>query len=258
MTQPTDLLKLSAQIEGEWLHEKPASLPTVANEPYKVIGAALAKARQQVNSARSTVEKLRADYMIPEAGRSRKIRETIEEARKTVGDEVARADRAVAVMRAVLNAEALPKLVPGNELIARADAQMILDRADDPQTAMAALARRSDDVGALVASPWGRDYLAARGFDDPAFHQQVVLTSVDAATESGDGNRRAAALHAQRVTLLEQARDALATGATIAFTDLEKPSAPLLPQGGTLHAELVNQARGTLAELGNPGGPAAA
>jgi hypothetical protein len=82
-------------------------------------------------------------------------------------------------------------------VLARQDALMILDRAPREKLAdaLVRLAGRSDDVGALIASPWLDDYLLARGEDrlSEPIKTQLLHTATQAAKTGADPDRARAA-----------------------------------------------------------------
>lgn len=228
MTAPSNILQglldESSTVRGEWIAQSPGHLPAAAQEPYRVVDGAIQEAKNTITSARATVEKLHGDDLMPAAGRARLIREQLDTARTTLAEQITRADNALMIMRATLINEALPQVGSGRELLARHDAQMLLDRATDPHVAMVRLAQRGDDVGALVASGWGRDYLTARGIDDsvlPVMHGAVIDSAVQAAAEQTlDPGRQVAARHVAHMSHLAAARDMVANGGTAALNKL--------------------------------------
>lgn len=148
--------------------------------------------------AGSRVAQLRADDTLFPEGRERMARETIAEARERAATLALLADAAIPDARERLIEAALPRLDIRRAHLARQDALMILDgvAAEKRSEVMNALAGRDDEVTALVASRWGRDYLEYRtpvASKAPALHEQLRTRAAAAATESGDGERRAAA-----------------------------------------------------------------
>jgi hypothetical protein len=112
-------------------------------------------------------------------------------------DEVTKLERAMeatrTVMQAHLQVAALPKLPKDRELAARDEARMVLDGSDDTVGTVVRLAQRDDEIGAVVASGWGRSYLAAKRVDKAdEVAAMVGRVAAGAALESADPARRAA------------------------------------------------------------------
>lgn len=116
-----------------------------------------------------------------------KIREAIDSARATVD-----------ILAAEATVKALPQM-PADMAAqerARADALMILDRtpANRRGEKMQELATRSDAIGALVSSEWGRDYAGAVLPDSAGkVHNTAVQKAIEAGRTSGDPQRAKAA-----------------------------------------------------------------
>lgn len=165
MTTPTAtdamlaMMNEAGAVQMQFTEGATGSLPADANRGLHAFDAARAAAQAAVNGAASRVAQLRADDTVPAASVARQVREHIAAARTVLTEKVSHLDAITTIVRGVLHSAALPKLTPGAELVARADAQMILDGARDKGAALARLATRQDDLGALVASGWGRDYL---------------------------------------------------------------------------------------------------
>ncbi|HEY1243305.1 MAG TPA: hypothetical protein VGF29_00605 [Hyphomicrobiaceae bacterium] len=198
-------------------------LPADANRTRNAITRALANTRAEVNGTVHAVGQLRANDMIPKDARDRLIAERFEQAERVVDEQIRNADAATTILDAQLSMAALAPV--GDAFLARADAQMILDNTPPARLdeVMARLARRQDDVGALVASPWARDYLAARGVEPDlvdAIHTGVVESHVDAQTGSSDSGRAAAARHRQGIVHLRQARDVVFNTARMMLEEL--------------------------------------
>jgi hypothetical protein len=198
-------------------------MPAEANQSRNAFTAATSRIRMEVNGAVHAVNQLRANDMIPEEGRRRLIAERMAKAEQAVAEELPKVDAALHVLDAQLaNAAMAPVQDPG---LGRMDAAMILDGASPDQldSLMARLAARQDDVGAIVASTWGADYLRSRGIHEDlvtAMHAAVRVAAVDAATTSTDRNRAAAAEHHRGLVHLRQARDTVANGASSVLSEL--------------------------------------
>jgi hypothetical protein len=170
-----------------------------------------------VSSAYNALERLHFDDTLFPDGRKRMMQDVLTEAEEKIGKQAQVAEANATVARAAYIAEAMPKLSKGAELIARQDARMILDAADDVTGAMAQLARRQDDVGALVASQWGADYLTSRGLDERASREAAGMVQALAleAAASEEGGRSSAAYGALAAESLLGVNDA-ANGAAAA------------------------------------------
>lgn len=230
MTTPTsnvdtliDAMNGAGAIQMEFTTGATGQMHADANRGLHAFDQARSQAQAAVASAAARVTGLRADDTIYPDGKNRLIRETIANAQATVAEKLSHLDQITTIMRGVLTSAALPRVSPGAELVARADAQMMLDGAQDKGVTLARLAARQDDIGALAASNWGHDYLTARGSDPvlaAAEHAAAVGSAIDAAVSSTDPARAAAADYARRVVHLEQARDVLRYGAESVLQEL--------------------------------------
>lgn len=132
---------------------------------------------------------------------------------------------ALQLMQSELKLAALPKLDRDREMAARDEARMILNGSDDPVSTMVELARRDDEVGAVVTSVWGRSYLTAKRVEQPNEVAAMVRRVASAsAVEATDPERRAIGealvalgenpnLYAASTFLVQQALDAAAKDA---------------------------------------------
>lgn len=121
-------------------------------------------------------------------------------------DDLGRAANLVTIASAALETAAMPVVPKGSETTARQDAEMLLRNVDARDLAgrMRQLAAREDPIGALIASPWGADYLASRG-EDPGFHGIARAGALEAARNSTNTKRAAAAAALDRLRHLEGA-----------------------------------------------------
>ncbi|WP_326599143.1 hypothetical protein [Streptomyces sp. NBC_01803] len=165
-----------------------------------------------ITSAHTTLEKLRWDDTLYPDGRKRMMGDVLTDAEEKAQQKVNQIDANATVARASFIVAALPTLTKGRELVARENARMILDKEDDPVTALGRLALRQDDVGALAVTQWGADYLRSRGCDDRDIElaQQVIIGHAlnGAADQNADQERSAAARGARAAESLLGIRDA--------------------------------------------------
>lgn len=121
-------------------------------------------------------------------------------------DSLVDAEASIRAARAQLTAQALPPVPRDAETTTRADARMILDAASsrDLPGRLRELAARDDNVGRLIASPWGADYVASRG-EKPGSHDAARDAAIEAASRSSDPARAAAADALGRLPHLEGA-----------------------------------------------------
>lgn len=192
---------------GNPVHQPRDPMPPNAHQAFTAAAQALHNAAMHANGAATRAQGIRENLMVPEEGRRQQLDQDAEQRHAQVRDHIRTADNALTVLEATLEAAALGQVSFGAEQTARADAMMILDRADDPSRVMEQLATRGDDIGALVTSSWGRDYLLARGITDPEFHRFVRLRGVEAAEQSTDPVRAGAARYRRRLPKLQGARD---------------------------------------------------
>jgi hypothetical protein len=165
---------------GDLVRGAREALASVTNKTTGTIGQAVREA---------------SDPRIPAAGKRKIVAGLADELAAHAAEQLQLAETRLDVAEASLIVQALPKMSKGDEMSARADAQMVLDRVTDPANvpaAMADLAARGDSVGGLVAGDWGRTYLAARGLK-PGDHSQVTAAAVHAAKDSPDTTRAEAA-----------------------------------------------------------------
>ncbi|MEU5607973.1 hypothetical protein AB0H03_04315 [Streptomyces sparsogenes] len=119
-----------------------------------------------ITSAYDRLETLRANDTLHPDGRKRMMDELLSDAEQKADEKVSQIEGNATVARATFITGAFPKMTKGQEMTAREDARMILDRDDNPIGTISRLALRQDDVGALVVTQWGQDYLRSRGCDD--------------------------------------------------------------------------------------------
>lgn len=179
------------------------------------VGTALQAARSVgtiAQSAYSKLEQLRLNDTVFPEGRKRMMGELLADAEEKTAEKVDMIDVNATVARASFVVAALPKLAKNREMIAREDARMLLDQAADPGAMLAHLAQRQDDVGALVVTQWGQDYLRSRGCDDKdielAQAEIIGMALIGAGGQSGDAERSDAARGAMAAESLLRVRDA--------------------------------------------------
>ncbi|MDH2391257.1 hypothetical protein QCN29_21220 [Streptomyces sp. HNM0663] len=178
-------------------NHRTSGLPPKGRAPLGTAMSAVRSYSTLVTSAYEKLEKLRLDdTMFPE-GKKRMMQELLTDAEQKTEDKQRSADNNAVVARASFITAAFPALSKNREAIAREDARMILDASKDPDVRLGQLALRQDDVGALVVTQWGRDYLESRGLGEHEIRatQELVIGHAlnGAADQSGDRERSAAA-----------------------------------------------------------------
>jgi hypothetical protein len=155
---------------------------------------AIERASLALSEGVGAAARVASDRTIYPDGRRDTIRQLGDAQGAKAAEHLERAEALVHVARAQFAVDALAKVPRSAETTARTDAEMLLRnvKPDELSQRMRQLAVRDDAVGALVASPWGRDYLASRGArtDD---HDLVQADAINAAKTSGDPVRAAAA-----------------------------------------------------------------
>lgn len=155
--------------------------------------ALVSNAKKAANSAQWKIDRLRADDTIPIESRQRQAREALAAAKTEIAGIQRAMQATLTVMEAHLQVAAHPKLDKAREMAARDEARMILDGSDDPVGAMVRLAQRDDELGAVVATGWGRSYLTAKRVDGADEAAAMVRRAASAsAVESADPSRKAA------------------------------------------------------------------
>ncbi|MCT2592231.1 hypothetical protein LHJ74_20385 [Streptomyces sp. N2-109] len=149
-----------------------------------------------VRSAHRELDRLRMDDTIFPDGRRRMMTELLADAEDKTKEKADQAASQAQVARALFVVDAFPQLTRTRELVARQDARMILDASPDPVTALARLALRQDDIGALVVTAWGADYLTSRGCDERQIREAqraVIGMALNGARDQGADEERSAA-----------------------------------------------------------------
>lgn len=155
--------------------------------------ALVSNAKKAANSAQWKIDNLRADDTIPLASRQRQAREALAAAKIEIGGIQRAMAATLQVMEAHLQVAARPKLDKAREMNARDEARMILDGSDDPAGVMVRMAQRDDEIGAVVATGWGRSYFQAKRVDNADEVVALVGRVASAsAVESADPSRKAA------------------------------------------------------------------
>jgi hypothetical protein len=152
------------------------------------------------------------DDMIAPDGRKRLAKEAIDNATNEAAERQSETTGALQVLEAQLESEAIGTPERRREQLARDEAAMLIDRADNPVDAMIRLATDPDpDLRAVVAGPWGRRYLESTGTKDAAqLHAgNVRPKAIGAAIRHGaTPESRAAAAAYQQVGRLRAASGA--------------------------------------------------
>ena len=171
--------------------------------------------------AADTIRALRADDTLYPDGRDRLVREARSKADDQLTALRTQQQSALEFLRTSLTARALPGVSNDREMPARDEARMVLDGAPDPIVAMMELARRHDEVSALVSSSWGESYLRARGVSQaPDAHENIRTIALDANAEHPDPQVSTAAAALGEMTELQMGR-----ACTVYLTDQAVESA---------------------------------
>ncbi|TVL91937.1 hypothetical protein CD790_14760 [Streptomyces sp. SAJ15] len=171
-------------------------LPADGRSQISTALTAIRAVRTILNSAHDELEKLRLNDTLYPEGRKRMMTELLDDAEEKINQKVSTADANATIARASFVVGAMPQMSKGRDLIAREDARLILDASKDPISMITHLAQRQDDVGALVVTQWGADYLRARGHDDHELKNAqaaIIGMALNGAQQGGDSGRAAAA-----------------------------------------------------------------
>lgn len=171
---------------------------TPAHEALKAVSKAIGDSVGAAVLARNEAANTATNAEMYPAGRQSRIRGMRKHLSITARQNLDNAEILMGAAKELLANQASRKLDRRDAMTARADAQMALNsvKPEERATKMAELARGDNDVAALVASDWGRMYLDAKGArtaDVNATHDAVVKAHLQAALQSGDDDRRAAA-----------------------------------------------------------------
>jgi hypothetical protein len=193
MLQATD--QALARIRGQFA----GKIPHTARDTCRLIEQHITAARGAIDKAIRQAADIVGDARIYPAGKAQLLGKLVADTEAELARHAERARAAADVLTAELTQAALPKMSGSRDAaqLARQDALMILDRTPPERrdAAIRRLAARSDDVGALVNSPWLDDYLTAVGGERTAQAMRVLATeaALEAARQSGDPVRAAAA-----------------------------------------------------------------
>jgi len=158
------------------------------------------------SSAAARVRQLRADDLLPDAGRRRLIDETLADAAKKRDRARAQMRAARDVLAAKARASALPRLDPKREQAAREELRLLTDNAPDAAAVLLELAQRDDELAGVAVSSYGESMLRARGTPKAKdLHAVVQDVAVEAAAKSADPERQAAAAAVSALGQLDRA-----------------------------------------------------
>jgi hypothetical protein len=209
------LLKIAADYQSQLSTRGLRSLPPGAREFVNAARSALTEAQTAIDDAARSVPALLADRRVYPQGRTDAARAKLADLEALVADKTAVAQKALEATKVVLTKQSLRPVDRREEMVARADAQMILDRTDPASrdAVMMRLAQRQDAIGALVSSQWGRDYLSTVTTDSvlaDAMFAGITESAVSAAAgQNLDEARRDAAQHLDTLPALHGMRDAV-------------------------------------------------
>ncbi|MGH3536848.1 MAG: hypothetical protein ACRDQJ_00880 [Pseudonocardiaceae bacterium] len=199
------------------------SMPPAALQLVRAANAALSEAEAAINNSASRVPQVLGDRRIYPEGRKDAAKAAITALRELVQSKADTAQSLLSMAKTTLENESLRPLNRAEELTARQDALMILDRTAPNQrdVVMSQLATRQDAIGSVVSSSWGRDYLSTVTPDPAlanAMHSGIRTAAIDAAkTQNVDEARRDASRHIDTLPVLHGMRDAVAhTGRMVA------------------------------------------
>lgn len=156
------IAKIRAEYAGALSARGLSSVPPFV----KAAQEALSELETAIATTAARVPAVMSDIRIYPQGRRQSAREALGVLDQAVADKAALAQRALELARTQLRAAALRPVDRKEELTARADAQMLLDRVDPKRrdVVMGELAKRQDAVGALVSSQAAR---SIRGLNSP-------------------------------------------------------------------------------------------
>ncbi|MGH3549348.1 MAG: hypothetical protein ACRDQU_14800 [Pseudonocardiaceae bacterium] len=209
------IIKIRADYSSQLSSRGLRNAPPGAREFIRAAQSALSEVESAIDAAAFGVPATLNNRRLYPQEREQQAKEALGELERLVAEQTTIAQNALGFAKDQLTKQALRPVDRREELTARADAQMILDRtpADQRDGVMARLAQRQDAVGALVSSDWGRDYLSTVTPDTTladAMHLGVRTAAVDAAAaQSLDEGRRDAALHIGVLPVLHGLRDSV-------------------------------------------------
>jgi hypothetical protein len=163
-----------------------------ARELYKNLEAAASQAKMAANTAQSKVDRLRADDLMPVAGKRRLVAEALAQGKADVKKHTDRMAATLLVLDAELGTAALPRLDPQREAFARDELRLRLDGAADPVAVLFELAQGDGELAAVAVSSYGESYLRAKGIPRAKeAHAGVRNVAAAYADQSADPARRA-------------------------------------------------------------------
>jgi hypothetical protein len=192
---------------------------------YATVGERASQVRQAIGRVRdladqtfATVDATRVDDSVALGARRRRIAEAVETGDQGVTAAIDGARATVLVHRAELELEALGRVDPRREPMARADAEVTLGGRTDVE-ALQQLARDPDpDVRALVAGPWGYRRVRSQARSDEAaqeLHKAVRDIALVTAAKVGDDRQRRAVQGIKALDEASRAIDAVRSYASI-------------------------------------------
>lgn len=190
-----------------------APMPDGARQAVAAAKLSMSRAEAAIAQAVNTVPGILGERHSWPEGRKQRVKETVEKLAETVQSEADAASQLLDLAHQQLLKQAMPTLNKRDEAVAIDTAKMLLGGVAGTERAskLVALAKRGDDVGAVCAEQWGRDFLEA-SVGDPRIvndlHNAARAEAVQAAATGPDKDRANAAQYAEMVCHLRGQRDA--------------------------------------------------
>lgn len=153
------------------------------------------------------VAELLKDDSMPLEGRQRRARDLVTESATTLRNANKQAHTVVTFLKAKLASAYTPKEPTDAAAVAngREEVRMLIEQADDPLDAVLAICTGRDrDLAGILASRWGRTYLAGHGLKD--MDAMLSASLARGAEAHGDDKQKAAARAARSVDGLTKAQ----------------------------------------------------
>lgn len=169
-------------------------LGPVATSASRLLDEGARELRTASDSAAARIRQLRADDLIPDAGRQRLIGETLDEARKARAAAKSKLHGAQAILEAEARTRALPRLDPKREQAARQELQLLCSGSEDPASVLIEAAKGDGELAGCAVSSYGESLLRAKGVPNAKeLHKGVCDAAIASARKSSDPRRQTAA-----------------------------------------------------------------